>query len=101
MCVCLQEAQIDALFQKIDWSSEGSITWDEFCTYMQLEYAEKEDSYQKAKEVAFLLPAKIKNIPHRSGLHYNARALHIQRLSCRPQNSHRIACAQQKFYRCH
>ena len=78
MCVCLQEAQIDALFQKIDWSSEGSITWDEFCTYMQLEYAEKEDSYQKAKEVAFLLPAKIKNIPHRSaGLHCTTGSLFI------------------------
>ncbi len=48
---CFQEGQIDALFQKIDWSSEGSITWDEFCTYMQLEYAEKEDSYLRAREV--------------------------------------------------
>ena len=67
MCspVLLQDAQIDALFQKIDWSSEGAITWDEFCTYMQLEYAEKEDSYLRAKEVAFHLPAKIHNMPHR------------------------------------
>lgn len=50
---------------KIDWSSEGTITWDEFCTYMQLEYAEKEDSYLRAKEVAFHLPAKVESIPHR------------------------------------
>ncbi|XP_074650451.1 cilia- and flagella-associated protein 337-like [Tubulanus polymorphus] len=57
--------QIDALFQKIDWSSEGLITWDEFCTYMQLEYAEKEDSYLRAKEVCFHRPAKIENMPHR------------------------------------
>lgn len=42
-----QDQQIDALFYKIDWSSDGNITWDEFCTYMQLEYAEKEDSYQR------------------------------------------------------
>lgn len=61
----LQENQIDALFMKIDWSSEGSITWDEFCTYMQLEYAEKEDSYLRAKEVVFQTPARIENIPHR------------------------------------
>ena len=53
------------LFQKIDWSSEGQITWDEFCTFMQLEYAEKEDSYLRAKDVAFHLPAKIENMPHR------------------------------------
>jgi hypothetical protein len=50
---------------KIDWASEGAITWDEFCTYMQLEYAEKEDSYKRAKDVDFHLPAKITNIPHR------------------------------------
>ena len=62
---CHQEQQIDALFMKIDWASEGSITWDEFCTYMQLEYAEKEDSYLRAKEVAFHTPARIENIPHR------------------------------------
>ena len=60
-----QEGQIDALFQKIDWSSEGTITWDEFCTYMQLEYAEKEDSYLRAKDVTFHLPAKIESMPHR------------------------------------
>ncbi|XP_012936713.1 WD repeat-containing protein on Y chromosome [Aplysia californica] len=60
-----KEAQVDSLFMKIDWSSEGTITWDEFCTYMQLEYAEKEDSYLRAKEVAFHLPAKIENLPHR------------------------------------
>ncbi|XP_060601618.1 WD repeat-containing protein on Y chromosome-like isoform X3 [Ruditapes philippinarum] len=60
-----REAQIDSLFMKIDWASEGAITWDEFCTYMQLEYAEKEDSYKRAKDVDFHLPAKITNIPHR------------------------------------
>ena len=47
----LQDQQIDALFYKIDWSSDGNITWDEFCTYMQLEYAEKEDSYQRSVHV--------------------------------------------------
>jgi hypothetical protein len=61
----IQEQQIDALFMKIDWASQGTITWDEFCTYMQLEYAEKEDSYLRAKDVAFHTPARIENIPHR------------------------------------
>ena len=64
-CFLFQESQIDSLFMKIDWASVGSITWDEFCTYMQLEYAEKEDSYLRAKDVAFHLPAKIESIPHR------------------------------------
>jgi len=39
-----------ALFMKIDSSSDGEINWDEFCTYMQLEYAEKEESYFRSKE---------------------------------------------------
>ena len=51
---------------KIDWSSEGVISWDEFCTYMQLEYAEKEDSYLRSKEVSFHLPAKIQNPQHKN-----------------------------------
>lgn len=41
-----------ALFMKIDSSSDGEINWDEFCTYMQLEYAEKEESNFRAKEVS-------------------------------------------------
>ncbi|XP_062577533.1 uncharacterized protein LOC134239370 [Saccostrea cucullata] len=61
-----KENQIDALFMKIDWSSEGVISWDEFCTYMQLEYAEKEDSYLRSKEVNFHLPAKIQNPQHKN-----------------------------------
>ncbi|XP_050415483.1 WD repeat-containing protein on Y chromosome [Patella vulgata] len=76
--------QIDALFMKIDWSSEGAITWDEFCTYMQLEYAEKEDSYLRAKEVAFQLPAKIENLPHRDP---------ILRITDTPDGTF-IACSQ-------
>ena len=60
-----QVQQIDALFHKIDWSSDGAISWDEFCTYMQLEYAEKEDSYVRSREIAFHLPARTRNMPHR------------------------------------
>lgn len=51
--------QVIALFMKIDSSSDGEINWDEFCTFMQLEYAEKEDSYLRSKETAFSLPAII------------------------------------------
>ncbi|XP_020618974.1 WD repeat-containing protein 49-like [Orbicella faveolata] len=53
------EDQVTALFMKIDSSSDGEINWDEFCTFMQLEYAEKEDSYLRSKETAFTLPAII------------------------------------------
>ncbi|XP_070553109.1 cilia- and flagella-associated protein 337-like isoform X2 [Ptychodera flava] len=57
--------QITALFMKIDSLSEGKIAWDEFCTYMQLEYAEKEDAYLRQKEVSFHTPAMIESTPHR------------------------------------
>lgn len=59
------EHQMTALFMKIDSSSDGEINWDEFCTYMQLEYAEKEESYFRSKETAFYLPATIEASPHR------------------------------------
>jgi len=60
-----QERQIEALFQKIDCTSQGAITWDEFCTYMQLEYGEMEDSYVRARQVGFKLPARSSATPHR------------------------------------
>jgi len=37
---------------------------DEFCTYMQLEYAEKEDAMLRAKRVEFVLPAFSSPTPH-------------------------------------
>ena len=59
------EHQIGDLFMKIDSSADEEIDWDEFCTFMQLEYAEKEESYFRAKEAAFYLPARVENSPHR------------------------------------
>lgn len=37
---------------------------DEFCTYMQLEYAEKEDSLLRSKQLHFILPAISVSILH-------------------------------------
>ncbi|XP_071951711.1 cilia- and flagella-associated protein 337-like [Antedon mediterranea] len=64
----LNEDQVTALFMKIDSSSEGFIAWDKFCTYMQLEYEEKEDSYLREKEVVFQLPATSHPMPHRENV---------------------------------
>ncbi|XP_076818537.1 cilia- and flagella-associated protein 337-like isoform X2 [Clavelina lepadiformis] len=58
------EEQIVALFMKIDSSSDGEIDWDEFCTYMQLEYAEKEEAILRAKRIDFVLPALSSTTPH-------------------------------------
>ncbi|XP_067102784.1 cilia- and flagella-associated protein 337 [Osmerus mordax] len=60
----INDAQIQELFMKIDYSGQGRIVWDEFCTYMQLEYTEKEDSVTRTKQVAFTLPATIKALCH-------------------------------------
>ena len=49
------QPQLKALFMKIDSGSHGHIAWDAFCTYMQLELTEKEDSYTRAREVGKLL----------------------------------------------
>ena len=81
----MQEAQIDALFRKIDCASQGAITWDEFCTYMQIEYAEIEDSYRRARQVGFQLPANIKPMPHRYP---------VLRIIDTPTDGSFIACSQ-------
>ncbi|KAL5253479.1 hypothetical protein ACHWQZ_G013315 [Mnemiopsis leidyi] len=63
------QPQLKALFMKIDSGSHGHIAWDAFCTYMQLELTEKEDSYSRAREVCFETPAVTKTTPHRDTLH--------------------------------
>ncbi|XP_036453237.1 WD repeat-containing protein on Y chromosome [Colossoma macropomum] len=60
----ISDAQIHELFMKIDYSGQGSVEWDEFCTYMQLEYTEKEESVIRSKQAAFALPASIKPLSH-------------------------------------
>ena len=51
---------------KINFNSDGKITWDEFCTFMQLNYSEKEEALRRQKEVVFITPARTENNPHRS-----------------------------------
>ncbi|CAM5073362.1 unnamed protein product [Natator depressus] len=53
------DEQIEKLFMKIDCAATGRIQWDEFCTYMQLEYAEQDVSSARLKELTFSLPAVI------------------------------------------
>lgn len=60
------DKQIERLFMKIDTSSDGYIDWDEFCSYMQLEYAEKEAVNRRAMEVQFDLPVSYSEFPERS-----------------------------------
>ncbi|XP_069563383.1 cilia- and flagella-associated protein 337 [Brachyistius frenatus] len=50
-------AQIQALFKKIDYSGQGRISWGEFCTHMLQEYKENEETARRSKRVAFTLPA--------------------------------------------
>jgi hypothetical protein len=41
------------------------ITWDELCTFLQLNFDEKADAEQRVKEISFKIPAKILKTPHR------------------------------------
>ncbi|XP_037533806.1 WD repeat-containing protein 64 [Nematolebias whitei] len=54
-------AQIDGLFEKIDYSDQGRISWGEFSTYVLQLYKEKEETVRRSKRVAFSLPATINN----------------------------------------
>jgi hypothetical protein len=62
---------------KIDSSCDNKISWDEFCTFMQLNFSEKEDTTKRQKEVTFNTPARTENNPHR----YN-----VQKISCTSDN---------------
>ena len=35
--------QMKIMFMKIDTNCDGTVDWDEFCTYMLLEYKERQD----------------------------------------------------------
>lgn len=69
---------------KINFSSDGKITWDEFCTFMQLNFSEKEDTLKRKKEVVFNLPAKSENNPHRQT---------VQRISCTSDMNYMVMSA--------
>ncbi|CAF3319820.1 unnamed protein product [Rotaria socialis] len=56
---------IENLFYKIDYNAEQIITWDELCTFLQLNFNEKADSEYHAKEISFLIPARLLKTPHR------------------------------------
>ncbi|XP_028817157.1 WD repeat-containing protein on Y chromosome isoform X4 [Denticeps clupeoides] len=60
----ISDAQIQELFMKIDYSGKDRVEWEEFCTYMQLEYTEKEESVLRSKQMSFALPASVKALNH-------------------------------------
>ncbi|KAG9491925.1 hypothetical protein GDO78_000430 [Eleutherodactylus coqui] len=49
---------------KIDFTATGKIQWEQFCTYMQLDYTELEDACLRHKKITFMLPATIQEIVH-------------------------------------
>ncbi|KAM3874718.1 cilia- and flagella-associated protein 337 [Diretmus argenteus] len=58
------KSQIQRLFMKIDYSGRGRVAWDDLCTYMQLEYREKEECVIRSKQAAFTLPATVRAACH-------------------------------------
>ncbi|XP_053561542.1 WD repeat-containing protein 64-like [Bombina bombina] len=72
------DEQIEKLFMKIDVSATGEIKWDNFCTYLQRDYAAQAESNTKRKEICFTLPAAIQDLPHGEP---------ILRISSMPDNS--------------
>ncbi|XP_028320780.1 WD repeat-containing protein on Y chromosome [Gouania willdenowi] len=52
-------ANIQGLFQRIDYSGQGRISWDQFCTHLVQENKVREEAARRNKQVAFTLPATI------------------------------------------
>ncbi|KAM9320761.1 cilia- and flagella-associated protein 337-like [Gastrophryne carolinensis] len=51
------DEQIEKLFMKIDFNATGRIQWEQFCTYLQLDYSELEEFYLRCRKISFNLPA--------------------------------------------
>ncbi|XP_072269461.1 cilia- and flagella-associated protein 337-like [Pyxicephalus adspersus] len=58
------DEQIEKLFMKIDFTATGKIQWEQFCTYLQLDYSELEESYLRRRKICFQLPATIQETFH-------------------------------------
>ncbi|KAM4702080.1 cilia- and flagella-associated protein 337-like [Discoglossus pictus] len=58
------DEQIEKLFMKIDFTATGKIHWNDFCTYLQLDYAELEELNTRRKKISFALPAIIQDLGH-------------------------------------
>ncbi len=56
------DQQMAIMFMKIDTNCDGTVDWDEFCTYMLLEYQEKEVMAGE-KLLPYPYPMKILNSP--------------------------------------
>lgn len=60
----INDEQIEKLFMKIDFTATGKIQWEQFCTYLQLDYSELEESYLRRRKICFHLPATIQETFH-------------------------------------
>ncbi|XP_077197934.1 cilia- and flagella-associated protein 337-like isoform X2 [Paroedura picta] len=60
----VNDEQIETLFMKIDYPATGRIQWNDFCTYIHLEYTGQERSCVRLKGSTFSLPATIQEISH-------------------------------------
>ena len=67
--LCVQAEKAERLFAKIDWSSLQEVSWNEFCTFLQMQFKIKELGVVWSKMVEFYTPAPHAALPHRdSGL---------------------------------
>ncbi|XP_063285525.1 WD repeat-containing protein 49-like [Pelobates fuscus] len=60
----ISDELIEKFFMKIDFTAKGKIQWEEFCTFMQLDYSELEKLSLRRKKISFILPATIQEIIH-------------------------------------
>ncbi|XP_062516095.1 WD repeat-containing protein on Y chromosome-like isoform X2 [Corticium candelabrum] len=56
--------QMNFMFMKIDSNCDGTIDWDEFCTYMLLQYQEKDGMGSTDRDKPFPRPLRIIQSPH-------------------------------------
>ncbi|KAL3317600.1 WD40 repeat domain 95 [Cichlidogyrus casuarinus] len=63
-----QDEKMNLLFRKIDSFNAGAISWDDFCTHMQIYFKEHFIHYTKMRQTNFELPAKVFSSPHKEAV---------------------------------
>nr|XP_026696669.1 WD repeat-containing protein on Y chromosome isoform X2 [Ciona intestinalis] len=60
----IDDNELDMIFMKVDTNCDGTVDWDEYLSYMLLEYQEKENMFSMAKDSPFPNPMVEKSCSH-------------------------------------
>ena len=64
----LDDRQLEIMFMKVDTNCDGTVDWEEFCSYMLLENQQKDSMSRDYIDLPFPNPAREVQSPHHDSL---------------------------------